>query len=322
MKPSKSILIFQIGKLGDMILTTPLFYEINRNLPDYSVYVLASERNFEIAESINFIKRTFVYKKNIFSIIALLLKLRRIKFDYVIDTKQEYSKTVEFLLKKLRFKTSIGYNTDKKLFHISINDHKKGDHSIDINTAPLYHLKPDFTAEFTKPILDSFIKEKRDLKKIDVLINVSPGLPSREWDAENWKKLIEYIQEYTHNIRVMYDKNNRVTADYLEHQLKRKVSVKRYSLIKKIKEIYHSRLVISPDTAIIHIASAFNTPVIGLYNNVEWNLERFKPLSEKNKVLISNNSESINSITPEEVFEAYKRLKHDNNISEKEEKDK
>lgn len=308
MAPSKSILVIQIGKLGDMILTTPLFYELNCNFPDYNIYVLASEKNFEISERIDFIKRTFIYKKNIFSILALLFKLRRIKFDYVIDTKQEYSKTVEFFLKKLKCKTSIGYNNDKKLFEISLADHKKGDHAVQINTAPLYYLKADFTPEFKAPVLDSFIKEKRDLKKIDILINITPGLSSREWEAENWKKLIEYLQQYTSNIRVMYDRNNELIADYLNSQLRKKISVKRYSLIKKIKEIYHSRLVISPDTAIIHIASAFNTPVIGLYNNVEWNLERFKPLSEKSTVLISQDAESINSITPEQVLEAYKKL--------------
>lgn len=308
MAPSKSILIIQIGKLGDMVLTTPLFYELNRNFPGYNIYVLASGKNFEIPERINFIKRTFIYKKNIFSVLALLFKLRKIKFDYVIDTKQEYSKTVESFLKKLKYKTSIGYNTDRKLFEISLNDYKKGNHAVEINTAPLYYLKADFTPEFKTPVLDSYIKEKTTIKKIDILINVSPGLPSREWEVENWKKLIEYLQDYTSNIRVMYDRNNELTADYLNNQLRKKVSVKRYSLIKKIKEIYHSRFVISPDTAIIHIASAFNTPVIGLYNNVEWNLERFKPLSDKNSVLISQDAESINSITPEQVLEAYKKL--------------
>lgn len=308
MNSTKSILIIQTGKLGDMILTTPLFYELNRNFPDYKLYVLASEKNYEIPLSIPFIKQFYIYKKNIFSILFLLLKLRRIKFDYVIETKPEYSRTTEQFLKRIKFKTSIGYNSDKKLFDIALNDYKNGNHAVQINTAPLYYLKPDFVPFYERPVLDSFLKDKSRFKKIDVLINISPGLPSRDWTPDNWKKLIESIQEYTSNIRVIYDKNNEVTADYLNHNLSKKISINKYSLTKKIKEIYLSRLVISPDTSIIHMASAFNVPVIGLYNKVEWNLERFKPLSDKSEVIISDNPESINSIKPEEVVKKFKEL--------------
>jgi ADP-heptose:LPS heptosyltransferase len=308
MNSNKSILIIQTGKLGDMILTTPLFYELNRIFPDYKLFVLASEKNYEIPLTIPFIKQFYIYKKNIFSILFLLLKLRRIKFDYVIETKPEYSRTTEQFLKRLKFHTSIGYNVDNKLFDVSLNDYKKGNHAVEINTAPLYYFKPDFTPFYKKPILDSFIKDKSGFKKIDVLINISPGLTSRNWKPENWKNLIELIQEFTSNIRVMYNKNNEVTADYLNHHLSKKIPISKYNLLRKIKEIYLSRMVISPDTAIIHIASAFNVPVIGLYNKVEWNLERFKPLSDENTVLISDNPESINSITHEEVAEKFKEL--------------
>lgn len=68
--------------------------------------------------------------------------------------------------------------------------------------------------------------------------------------------------------------------------------------------VKHSAGVISPDTAIIHMASAFNVPVVGLYTDVKWNLDRFAPLSDKQRILISPDKDSIKQITPDIVYRA------------------
>ncbi|MEZ4692287.1 MAG: glycosyltransferase family 9 protein [Ignavibacteria bacterium] len=49
----------------------------------------------------------------------------------------------------------------------------------------------------------------------------------------------------------------------------------------------NSNIVISPDTSIIHICSAYNMPVIGIYPDAKWNLEKFYPLSDKKEVVVS-----------------------------------
>ena len=53
-EPSK-ILVVQIGKIGDMILTTPLFLELKRLFPNTNLSVLASLNNRIIPENLSLI---------------------------------------------------------------------------------------------------------------------------------------------------------------------------------------------------------------------------------------------------------------------------
>ena len=68
-----------------------------------------------------------------------------------------------------------------------------------------------------------------------------------------------------------------------------------------------SKLVITPDTSLIHIASSFNIPVVGIYHNVDWNLKRFAPLSDKKAVLVSDEKNKIR-IDADKICEAVESL--------------
>ena len=66
--------------------------------------------------------------------------------------------------------------------------------------------------------------------------------------------------------------------------------------------------IISPDTSIIHICSAFNIPVIGIYPDVAWNLEKFYPLSEKKEIIISGNRNNISDVNSDQIVDSFDRL--------------
>ncbi|MBI3259681.1 MAG: hypothetical protein HYZ54_09435, partial [Ignavibacteriae bacterium] len=66
--------------------------------------------------------------------------------------------------------------------------------------------------------------------------------------------------------------------------------------------------VISPDTAIIHIAAAFDRPVVGLYKNsiehcIEWGPEHSKSI-----IVMPDGKQEIYTITPQKVFNAFIEL--------------
>ncbi|HRE41016.1 MAG TPA: glycosyltransferase family 9 protein [Ignavibacteria bacterium] len=302
----RKILVVQIGKLGDMVLTTPLFYELNKHFPEDELYALASNINYEIPEKIKFIKKTFVFKKNIFSLITLLIQLRNLKFDLIIDTKTEYSKTGELLVNFLKPKNSIGFNSTKKVFNLDLNGIKKGNHFIEYSLTPMYYLKSDFIPEFTKPILNFKRGEKTEY---DISLNISSGYEIRNWKTEFWIEVIKYCLKFNYKINVIYDKNHIDKINHLKHSFNNKIHYTKTDLDSKISSIAESKLIISTDTSIIHIAAAFNKPVIALYTNVKWNLDRFYPKSEKSIILISDSEESVNSITFKEVTDSIDRFR-------------
>jgi ADP-heptose:LPS heptosyltransferase len=121
----KRILIVQVGKIGDMILTTPLFSELKNIFPECEIYVLTSRVNNEIALRDKNISGTIVYKKSFFPVSKLILTLRKLKFDYWIDTKDEYSSTSKTLLKFGKYSESLGFNTRENIFNISLKEYEE-----------------------------------------------------------------------------------------------------------------------------------------------------------------------------------------------------
>ena len=55
-------------------------------------------------------------------------------------------------------------------------------------------------------------------------------------------------------------------------------------------------LVITPDTSIVHMACAFNKPLIAIYKKDMEGFEAWKPKSKCNRVIFSENFESLNEI--------------------------
>ncbi len=311
------ILTVQIGRIGDMILTTPLFSELKKLFPNSELSVLSSPINKQVIQYNSSIDKIYLYKKNIFSIFCLIKKLKKVKFDYWIDTKYEYSKTSEFLVKKCKPVKSFGYNNLKTVFDVNICNPDNEKHYVNLNLNVLRNLKPDYSIPINiKPVIEipeNIRKENLSLPndKLILLINISARSSSRIWQKEKWLELMNRIDRLykCYFIINCYNKEKQI-LDYLKSNYKRnnicyRIDNTIYELSDLIKK---SNIIITPDTSVVHIASSFDIPVLGLYTNVNWNFERFKPLSSINEIIFSKNENDIFDITVEEVAEKFKKI--------------
>ncbi|MBS1514393.1 MAG: glycosyltransferase family 9 protein [Bacteroidetes bacterium] len=303
----KNILVVQIGKLGDMVLTNPLFYELKRIFPDAALKVLASKTNYEFATHLTSVDEVILYQKSLIKDILLARKLKKNNFDLWIDVKDGYSRTQTSLLKIAKPKISMGYNVSEKVFDIDLREYAKGKQGRDLSLAAAYYFEKEL--HFTKPVLSDFLNPAENTEDGDVLINVSAGNPSRYLAAEKWVKLIEKMLEFNPHFEIhliglerdaelIHNIRNQINSNNLTYMYS-------YELKELINTLNSFKLIISPDTSIIHLASGLNKPVIGLYPKVDWNYERFKPLSDNFYTVISGSPEGIDDITHEEIFEKF-----------------
>ena len=85
-KKSKSVLILKYDRIGDMVVTTPIFRELKEAFPDISISVLASESNKDVVKYNPYIDHIYTnYKNSIFGDLPSLLKLRKKSFDVCIE---------------------------------------------------------------------------------------------------------------------------------------------------------------------------------------------------------------------------------------------
>ena len=310
-KKYKNILIVQIGKIGDMILTTPLFTKLKELFPDSGITVLASPINAEIAEYHKFVDNVIVYHKNLLSFLHLIKKLRKNKYDLWIDTKKEFSRTSSLFLKFSNPEHSAGFNSKKNIFEIDLTKYCNREHSIDINLSILKYFGVELSG-FIRPsvyipklIIDDIEIKMKYVKGNTILINISSGNMGRFWKRDNWVRLIEKLRE-VNPVIITGVKQDEEMIQSIFHNCKGKnlFYLKTESVLEFAGLIERSKLLISPDTSAVHFASCFDTPVIAFYNNVEWNYKRFAPLSTKQKVFISSSPDSLDSIPVNNVLDA------------------
>lgn len=80
------------------------------------------------------------------------------------------------------------------------------------------------------------------------------------------------------------------------------------NIIETAEVVRRSSLVITPDTSVVHLCAAFNIPLVAVFPNVKWNLDKFYPLSDYSEVIISDNNVSVNDVNAETLTNAFNKL--------------
>jgi len=308
----KKILVVQVGKIGDMILTTPLFSGLKKVFPESEIYVLTSKVNNSIASRDENVSGTIIYKKNFISVLRLISKLKQMKFDFWIDTKDEYSSTSKTLLKFGRYDKSLGFNTRENLFDISLKEFVRGKHTVDINLSPVVYFDSEAELKQFKPqvsIPEVVSKKYKNIfggkERKRILINLSAGAENRYWKTENWLELMHSIDS-GNDIYMISDQKDKHLAEKIEKNYKSgNLLYLHASNIFEVAEIVkRCDAIVTPDTSIVHLASCFNTPIVSMFHNVEWVLQRYAPLSDTSRVIISKDKDSISDVKVQDVVSA------------------
>ena len=312
MSVKTKILVVQIGKIGDMILTTPVFSELKKLYPDSEISVLASNKNSAITKKLSSVDSTIEYNKKFFSTLKLVLSLRRKSFDFWIDTKDEYSSTSKLIKSLCRPRKSLGFNFGKQVFDVDLKDYVVGEHRVDINLSPVNYLSGEKKLRSVKPNVDipaqdslNIVNRLENVKGKKILLNLSAGINTRDWATEKW---IEVSDKVNPDFNVIltgqqkdYDSINLIIS---KSQREKIYFIESNTIFELAELIKQCDLIITPDTSAVHLASCFNTPIVCFFHNVDWVHRKFAPLSEKQIIIVSKEQNSFSTITVREVLNA------------------
>ncbi len=171
-----------------------------------------------------------------------------------------------------------------------------------IDKRPSFNIPPEVKKKFDKVFVSG---------RMNVLINISAGDESRYLEISKWINIINNISLINSpDINIIgLNSDSEKTGEIIKNLRRDNIKYIGTDNILEVAEIIRRNdIVITPDTSVIHICSVFNKPVVGLFPNVEWNTNKFKPLSDQNEIIISKDRESVKSISAEEVVGAFKKL--------------
>ncbi len=312
------ILIVQLGKLGDLILTTPLFSELKKKYKA-DISLLVHKRTEQLLEVIPYISNTFIYDKKLLSIPLLLHSIRKHHFDLLIDVKDHYSSESYYIAKFSKAKIKIGFNQNKTVFNYSIpaDYEQEKTHAVFRNLNPLEYFNSELPINPPRPKLiipeSSINNFKKFLGYYSItefaFINYSASSKTRYWAIDKWKKLIN--EKIGSSVSIVIsgllsdkDEINQIVSGTKNTYLYISEDIKNI-----LPAIESAKFVISPDTSVTHIASAFNKPQLAIFSNYERNTNKFLPLSDKYVIVLpTEKSAALSSLGYEEVATAFDEL--------------
>lgn len=331
------ILVVNLGGIGDVLLSTPALRSLKAAYPDAQVSLLVVPRVAEMVSGLSYADSIFEIEmswQGIIKDIILLFKLRRMKFDIAINMRtlvtSNSARKMKFLFDIISPRVRVGRDTDGagKFFDIKIPETRIGKRSemeYDIDTVAA--LGADVKDRSIDIIVDkvcvdavSRLLEARGIKKSDRLIAIHPGgRPSHRWPLPNFAGLISELHKKTPcKFVITGDKNEKGIAMELAKvsgacavELAGELTIK--ELIALIKRC---EILISNDTAPIHIAAILGTPVVSLFGPGD--VVRFDPTNISDKALTlckkmpcapcekmeCEDRKCLDAITVEEVVEA------------------
>jgi ADP-heptose:LPS heptosyltransferase len=310
------ILIVQLGKIGDMALTTPLFKAIMEKIPHAKIHVLASHRGVVVIDNNPHVQKIFTFRKDPFRLPALLLQFLLGQYDVWIDPKDHFSTESSLLVRLCRPIMSVGFNKNgQKIFSHSLStEAMPNQHVVNINMLALKPLgisKGPVTLPelFPEPSLQYAIRKRYLTEdKNTILLNISAGNSYRYWIKEKWAEIAGFLSKKGFRVLISCAPPDLALAKSI-HEYEPSAQIFYSSSIKDIIALMPDiKLVITLDTSIVHIASAFNTPSIALFPGSDWNLTKYRPLSELSIVIQPDKEGEVASISVGEVEKAIESL--------------
>jgi ADP-heptose:LPS heptosyltransferase len=268
------LLFIRLNRIGDALTATPILNAI-KGQTGSTLYVLAGSKNYFVFQNPILCDEVIIHQKGFGSQLELIRSLNKENFDAVIDLHDDISSTVSYLIAFLncRFKFGLSKGIDKLFTHTVPRLDPSKNHVVDrmMEFGRFFNLKNEqgnanivfSPSEEDEKDADEFLNTRFNRKKFLVGINISAGHEARFWGIDNFKKLIALLHNYEINLILLCDKKDLQSAN--------KIAAEEVPVFQRDTFNCFSAIVgkldflFTPDTSIIHIASAYEKPVFGIY---------------------------------------------------------
>ena len=312
-KNAKNVLFFRYDRIGDMVITTSVFRELKLAYPHIQITVLASKTNQEVLVNNPYIDEIVTNHKNHFFLnVASLLKLRKKKFDVCIEFDHSVVPHAILRLKVINPKKVISIKKDGRY---GVNGNELSLYDIYVEKPTKRHFR-DIWLSVLKPFnvipksneYDLFISDelrsqaqnftKQYFPNFLVGINLEGAVKGKQIKFPELFKICKGLNKQDKNIQIIIlcAPNNfqetslnvqKMALNYVEMSYKTNRVLSVAALISQLD------LIITPDTSIVHIASAFNKPVVSIHEDNRDSYELFAPTSKLNRTVFSISKKSL-----------------------------
>lgn len=263
------ILIIRFSSIGDIVLTTPVIRCLKQQVEDASIHYLTKQSYAGILTTNPYIDKIITLKDDWD---VMIDELKQERYDYIIDLHHNLrTLKVKRALKKVKSFSFNKLNIQKWLLT-----------ALKINVLPKVHIVDRYMATVKElnvvndgKGLDFFIPEKDKVALKDIpashhfgfiAIVIGAALNTKKLPVHKLKELCSKIN---HPIILLGGKEDKTTGDEIAaiNNIKIYNACGKFNLNESADLIRQSKIVITHDTGLMHIAAALKKKIISVWGN-------------------------------------------------------
>lgn len=268
------VLIIRFSSIGDIVLTTPVVRCIKQQLPNAEIHFLTKEKFRDVIKSNPYISKIFTITDDVQPVLFELIKEN---YHYVVDLHHNLRTAyVKSILRQV-FNSRVNTVAFKKL-----NFSKWMLTSFKINLMPDKSIV-DRYFECIRPLgvkndgqgLEYFVAEEDEISKDDLPFSHVLGFvacaiggqhETKKMPVEKWK---QFCKALDFPMVLLGGKEDFENGEQIRQMDDVKIynACGKFSLNESAHIVKKSRFVVTHDTGLMHIAAAFQKPVISIWGN-------------------------------------------------------
>jgi ADP-heptose:LPS heptosyltransferase len=285
-----TILFLRQDRLGDAIVSTPVFTELYKKYPKATFIVLLGANNQGIADLLPIPCEVVIYKKKPFADMAMLFKLRRRKIDVLIDLMDNPSSTSSILTAAISARYSVGIEkANSSSYNVTVPLIDRAKFHIARRLAELvrpFGIDPD-NISLTPQLNMKSVDKKEGRMGLVISAGAANRYISAEINAEIAKQAV--ANSYASEVMIFFHPNDRKLAEEIISKTNDSriiLSPPTNSFTEYARKLNSCEFVISPDTSALHLCSAFGIPVVGLYAPFPPELHYWTPIGVPYEMIV------------------------------------
>ena len=311
------------GKIGDYIISSFIFREIKKYYPNIKIDVVSDKSLEDLLKLNKNIDKYYIFdRKKFFEWRKAARILKKNNYDVLLDSTEGLKYKQFYLINRINAIVNVGYNKDGyKIYNKDVKQnntlkmveiYKQMMKSVNIEIKNTMYDVP--VSKDSERNVKKFLDENNINEKI-IALNFFGDSRGRKINEEVALIIIKRLSKIYKDYRIIIldSPNDRETIyNILEKTDNKNILFfeKSRTVLDSISIIKNSDLVVSLDTAILHIAEGLNKKIMAFYgpkiNKNKWRIK------EEGNILIDYTESRINDVDFEKVFD---KLSYENNLS-------
>ncbi|RMF34333.1 MAG: lipopolysaccharide heptosyltransferase family protein [Chlorobiota bacterium] len=311
------ILLLRQDRIDDVLCSTPILDMLRRAFPHAQMDIVLSHNNIALADVVrHWCDHVWCYAKTVASFLHLRRMLRRMHYDVVVDLMDNPSTTSTLLLGATNAPFRFGIFKENAWAYthcVPLLDRSRYHYveriaqlllpfGIDPAAAELDLRYPLSQSDITRAACDLGLLEHPERCGF-VFIHTSTRHHPLQWEWGRYRELVQMIHEQFPSLAVgiggTSDDADAISAIAMQSGafVLPTLPFHRYAAM-----LYYARLLITPDTSIVHAAAALKVPAVVLFHRGDERLLPWYPYRSPYRALVSNGS--VNAIAASDVLAA------------------